>query len=421
MRAGVKATASVAALATALALSPGAASVAQAQYTATEPPKSRFRVGPLRLTPKLELRNAGRDSNATLDPANPLPDTSVVVRGTVDGFVPVRRRLRLFGQSWLDWSQFRRLSSESSADPGADGRAEIDVGPFTLVGGGGALQARQLYSIDIDERILRQERWVNAGAEWRLTRRFLLSGGAEQRNFRVDPSTRTAKDNLGAAASLDRNSLTGTVALRYKLTSMTTLLATGDVIEDEFVLSSPGLQTTRSFRYLGGVELGDKAFISGRFLAGVRDFPVSSSGSLPSYRGPAFSAELALPIVNRFRLTGTLQRDVYVSIVSAALARARDAYVLTHLGGGADVDLPLQLVGRVSLGFSNASYLLPTLVEGVPFPHVEHLYSVGGSLLRHLSENVLVGGTVSYERRVSTIPGNSYGRWVYGVSAQVFP
>ncbi len=348
---------------------------------------------------------------------------TVVVRGTVDGFVPVRRRVRLFGEGWLDWSYFRRYSTERSSDPGARGRAEVDFGPFTLVGGAGALQARQLYSIDIDQRILRQERWVNGWAEWRLTRRFLVSGGAEHRGYRFDPSARTASGNLGAAASLDRNNLTGTVALRYKLSSMTTAVATGEVLEDQFRPSASGLGTTRSYRTLAGLEFGEKAFVTGRFLAGMRDVPAASSGSLPTYRGPAYQAQLALPLFNRLRLVGTAQRDVYVAAaaVQTAEERARNAFVLTQLQGSADIDLPLDFVGRASVGFSKADYLLPTLVRGVPFPRVEHLYSAGGSLLRRISDSIRVGGTVAYYRRVSTLPAYSYDRWVYGVSAEIVP
>jgi len=411
----------VAAVTTAFVLA--AATSASAQYNRTEPPKTRFRVGPLRFTPKLELRNAGRDSNATLDPTNPVADSSIVVRGTVEAFVPVRRRARLFGEGWLDWSYFRSFNTERSTDPGGEGRAEVDFGPFTLTGGGGALQARQLYSIDIDERILRQEQWGNGGAEWRITRRFLLSGGAEYRTFRFDPSARTSSGNPFAAASLNRNNLTGTLAARYKLTSMTTAIATGDVIEDEFQLSAPGLSKTRSYRYMAGVELGEKAFVTGRFLAGMRNFPASSQGSLPTYRGPAYTAQLAMPLFNRLRLVGTFLRDVYVSAqaVRTAEERARNSYVLTQLQGSADIDLPLELIGRASVGFSEANYLIPATVSGVPFPRVEHLYTVGGSLLRRFSDSVRVGGTVSYNRRVSTLPGNSYDRWVYGVSAEIVP
>jgi hypothetical protein len=155
----------------------------------------------------------------------------------------------------------------------------------------------------------------------------------------------------------------------------------------------------------------------------MRDFPAASSGSLPTYRGPAYVAELALPLYNRVRLVGTALRDVYVSAtpVQTAEERARNTYVLTQLQGSADLDLPLQFIGRASVGFTEASYLLPTLVEGVPFPRVDHLYSAGGSLLRRFSDSVRVGGTVTYYRRVSTIPGYSYERWVYGVSAEIVP
>ncbi|HYN05048.1 MAG TPA: outer membrane beta-barrel protein [Vicinamibacteria bacterium] len=416
------ATATATATAAAIALLLAGAASATAQYNRTEPPKAPFQVGPVRLSPKLELVNAGRDTNVFLDPTDPLADGSIVLRGTVEGFMPVRRRTRLFGEGWLDWSYFRGLSTETSLDPGGLGRAEVDLGPFTLQAGGGALQARQLYSIDIDQRILRQEKWVFGGAEWRLSRRFVASGGAEQRSYRYDPSVFEG-GNLRTAATLNRNNITGTLAVRYAVTSMTTAIATGDVIEDEFQVSAPGLNTTRSYRYMAGVELGEKAFITGRFLAGMRNFPASSAGSLPSYRGPAFTGELAMPLFNRLRLVGTFLRDVFVSAqaVRTAEERARNAYILTSLQGSAEIDLPLDLVGRASVGYSDANYLLPYVVDGVPFPRVEHLYSVGGSLLRRFSDSVRVGGTVTYYRRVSTIPGNSYDRWVYGISAAIVP
>ena len=407
----------------AAALSFSAATNATAQYNKTEPPPTRFRIGPLRFSPRLELTNAGRDSNVFLDSTNPVAATSIVVRGTVEGFVPVRRRARLLGEGWLDLSYYRSLSSESSTDPGGWGRAEVDLGPFTLMASGGGLQARQLYSIDIDERILREEQWVNGGAEWRISRRIVASGGAERHSYRYDPSAREPGGSLRTAATLNRNNLTGTLALHYALTSMTTAVATADVIEDEFQVSAPGLNTTRSYRYMAGVELGEKALISGRFLAGIRDFPTISAGSLPSYRGPTFAGALTLPLFNRLRLAGTFLRDVFVSAqaVRSAEERARNTYVLTSLQGTAEVDLPLQLVGRAIVGYSDANYLLPATVGGVSYPRVDHLYSVGGSLLRRFSDSVRVGGTVTYNRRVSTLPGNSYEQWVYGVSAAIVP
>ena len=163
--------------------------------------------------------------------------------------------------------------------------------------------------------------------------------------------------------------------------------------------------------------------VTGRFLAGMRDFPASTSGSLPSYRGPAFTGELALPLGQRLRLGGTFQRDVFVSATAVRTAeeRARNAYVLTSLQGSAELDLAFDLVVRATAGYSDAEYLLPQVVGGVPFPREEHLYSAGGSLLWHFSESLRAGVSVTYYRRVSTIPGQSYDRWTYGLTAEIVP
>jgi hypothetical protein len=405
------------------ALAAWCAAPASAQYTKTEPKKARFRVGPLRFSPKLELRNAGRDDNVFLDPTDPVADSALVLRGSLEGFVPVGRRLRVSGEGWLDWSWFRRYTTESSVDPGGQGRAEVDVGPVTLVGGGGILQARQIHSIDIDERTLRREGWAYAGAEWRPGRRFSLSGGAEERSFRYDGRTTTAGGDPFTAASLNRNTRSGRVEARYRLTSMTTAVVSADAMEDEFAVAQPGLSRTRSFRYLGGVELGAKAIVSGRVLAGVRDFPAASSGSLPSYRGPALLAEVTLPVRQTGRLGASVLRDVYVSSTPARTAaeRGRNSYVLTSLDGTAEAGLPFDCLGRLVVGFDEAKYLVPVTVSGVPFSRVDHLYSVGGTLLRRFSESFRAGGAVTYYRRVSTVPGQSYERWVYGISAELVP
>jgi hypothetical protein len=41
--------------------------------------------------------------------------------------------------------------------------------------------------------------------------------------------------------------------------------------------------------------------------------------------------------------------------------------------------------------------------------------------MRRFSESLRIGGVVTYYRRVSTIPRQSYDRWAYGVSAELVP
>ncbi len=160
-----------------------------------------------------------------------------------------------------------------------------------------------------------------------------LSGGAEVRSYRYDGRALTAGGDLLTALSLNRNNTTGRVEARYSLTPLTRALGRVDVIQDEFAVSAAGAGTTRSYRYLAGLEFGEKALLTGRLLLGMRDFPADSSGSLPSYRGPAILADIVLPFHGTGRLTAGLERDVWISAtpVLTAEQRGRNTYILTAL------------------------------------------------------------------------------------------
>lgn len=390
---------------------------AHAQYTRTELPESRFHLGPIGLSPRLALVNAGHDSNVYQSGA-PVSDSSVVVRGALRSTAAFRQRLRVVSRGWVDYSLFVRQDDETAFDPGADARVELDLSALTFVGGAGIFRARQLYSIDLDQRVLREERFVYGGAEWRPGSSLSFSAGAETRSFRYDPGL--PAEEASAARILDRDGLTARAQLRYRLTSLTTLVGSADLLEDEFQTAPAGLGATRSYRYLGGFEFGERALISGRLLAGVRDIPQRSAGTLPPYRSAAAVVELTLPILHYGRLTTLAQRDVVASIWGAN-AGARNAYVLTGVRGTLEWALPLQLLARLTAGYDEARYLRPVPVDDVLRDRLDHQTSFGGSLLRRFGESIRVGVTGIHYRRTSSIPGAGYARWVYGLQAEVQP
>lgn len=403
------------------AIALAAAHPAGAQYTKTETPTTRFRLGPVRLVPKIGLSAAGQDSNVFLDPVEPRSDTSAVLRGSLEAHLPVGRRIRLSGETWLAWNYFQEYDSEASVDPGLRGRLEFDLGPFTLVGGASGSRARQLYSIDIDERTERTEDTLYGGLEWRPTRRLSLSGGVRSTESRYAEGGDGG--NPVTAASLDRDTLTTQADFRYVLTSLTTFLTTAQVIEDEFLVAAPGYSTTRSYRYLAGFEFAGKGLFNGRLLAGIRDFPSDSSGSLPSYRGPAFSVDLGMPVGQAVRFGAGVVRDVFVAAqpVVDPEERLRNAYILLTLRLSADFDLPLRLRCRLNATFEEAEYLLPVAGPDGPVDRLDRFSSYGGSLLRRISDSFSIGGTATFHTRTSTLPGNSYDRWVWGLSAEFAP
>jgi hypothetical protein len=374
-------------------------------------------MGPFWLTPKIELRNAGVDTNALNQLGGSVSDTTVALRPGVTVALPVGRRLRLAGTGYLDLNYFARQVAERSTGFGVDGRGEIDVALLTFFGGGGGLQGRERYSIDIGERPLRQRRFVFGGGDLRLGRTTTLTARVDFSEARHAPSLIRGPD---VQRALDRDTLTGTAALSYKLTALTTLVGSAEVIEDRFVHQRDTARATRSYRYLGGFALGQRALISGSAMAGFRRF--SSSANVPEYTGLTVRVLTTAPVKGT-RLSFAADRDVHFGLgaVPGASGRLRNSYVSTHYEGTLALDLPLRLMARPNLGLTTARYLGLEVVGGVPLRRGDHVYTAGFSLLRRFGDSVGVGGGVSWVRRVSNVSALSYQSVNYGVQAELVP
>lgn len=383
-------------------------------------PPGRFHVGPFWLTPKLELRNAGVDTNVYNQLSNPVADNSVVLRPGLRAALPVGRRLRLEGGGYLDLNYFRGQRTERSTDFGGDGRGELDFGPFTFFGGGGGLQARQRAGLDLDERVRRQEEYGFGGLDLRIGRGVTLTGRGNAGSVRHAPS-RISGANLQIA--LDRDTRTAAGELRYRITALTTVVGTADAIEDTFVHQRDLGRLTRSFRYMGGFELGPRALVSGTVMAGMRHFPGSSSGSVPAYRGPALRIQTTTPIRSFARLSLLAERDVYYAVTALRTLddRLRNTYVSRRYEAGLALSLPVKFLARGSAGFQSAAYLTPYVVPGGSVRRVDHLYTGTASLLRAVGDSFRVGGTVVWQRRVSNLATFSYGGLRYGLQAELVP
>jgi hypothetical protein len=382
--------------------------------------KGRVRLGPLALSPRIELRNAGVDTNAFLTPANPVRDTAVVLRASSDVYVPLGLRARVAGTGWLDFNYFASEDDPGSTDPGIQGRAEVDVWRLTLVGGGGAFDSRELYSSDLDERVPREERWVNGGVRLRLTPELRLEGGVESHTYRWIPGP---DQDQTVRALLDRDAVVWKGLFRYRITPLTDLVASAEKIDDTFQYAPPGLELTTSYRYLAGFEFGERALINGRILGGVRDIPEGEAGSVPPYTGPALQASVTVPFLRRLRLTLAFDRDVYYSATGAVEETdiVRNTYVYGRGTAHLDVEAPLDFVVRLTGGYESADYERPYPVPGGEIDREDRVGLAGFSLLRRIGESALLGFTALHTRRESNYPGASYSRWQYGIQGFLAP
>lgn len=399
------------------------AAPAAAQARGVPQQEGRFRLGPMRVTPRLELRNAGVESNVFNSAVTAVPDTSVVLRTQLDGYLPVRGRLRLYGTGYTDFNYFRRESTERSTDFGGRGHAELPVGPLVLFGGGGGGQARQRATIDIDERVLRQEKSAYLGAETHVGSRITVWGQASGLVSRYGRTFSNAGDPFRLARGLDRNTLTATGEMRVRLSTLTELVARGEAVEDRFLKQLDAGRVTRSYRVLGGFRFDPLAAVNGTLLGGYREIPRSSSGSIPPYRGPIFMADTSIPLYGRLRLGLTGQRDIVFAATGAEASqgRLRNTYVSSRLTGAVEIGLPLELRLRTSAGFEEARYVLPYTLGTRSVRRADHLYTATATLLRQVGDSFGIGGSASFTRRVSNFPGSSYEGYRYGLTAELRP
>jgi hypothetical protein len=382
----------------------------------------RYHFGPVYVTPRLQIKEAGVDTNVFQTLQNPTRDEVVVFGPRLESAM-VLRRFRVTSLAFLEVNYFHREGEERFTDFYGDGRVEADAGPLTFFGGGGGGQFHNRFSIDVDERLKRQEKRGYVGLTWHVTRRFSATAQGADDVLTFAPSV----FRLGGFVkeAMDRNTLTGTAQLRYMLTHKTTFVVSADALDDRFFsqpITTPRVR--QSYRYLAGVELGPKALVTGKLLVGMRQFPGTLAQGSPPYEGPVVSADLALPLRHvRLRVQGDRDVQYAGSLVAVGPLRYRNAFIYDRYRGEAALALPLGLIGVVSAGFENARYLLP-----YPYPDVFHLnrrvdhrWMAGGTLARQLGDQVRVGAHVQWVRRVSSLALFSYEGVRYGVSAEIIP
>jgi hypothetical protein len=268
--------------------------------------------------------------------------------------------------------------------------------------------------------VLRQERWANAGVDVELSRRLSTRWSGSVREYEFGSLLLGDED---IKERLDRRSLTGTLEVRYALTAKTTALGSAERIEDRFFRQAGNApRRALSYRYLAGFELGPRALVRGRALAGVRQLPGGFGAGAPAYFGPALLLATDLRLGRFGRMDLLADRDVFYSAEGVRVqdVRLRSAYVYSRYRSEVAIELPFELVGSGFAEWQRARFLLP-LRESDAFLRLDLVHTYGGSLLRRFGDSVRVGGTVAWTQRRTNAAGLAYEGLVYGLQAEIVP
>ncbi len=362
---------------------------------------ARFRIGPFGITPGITV-STGTDSNVLAEEAHPKSDWMTVVSPRVGLWLRSRRVIFELRNS-TDVINFMEYQDQGGVNTRNEVRVDVPLNRLRLSAGHSFTTTEQRASPEIDARARRRETSLNVGVDIRATSKlFLRLGGSQAVMAFADDAT-----NLGVnlADTLNRRAEVGTAALRYQLTSATTLAFSADVARERF--DEDSTRDSTSLRIAPGVELDPRAILSGRAYVGIRRFRLTS-GLAPSFTGPVAAVELSSVIRVATRIGVQVNRDVAYSFDVTTpyyLSSGGSATLARRLGESWEVTVN---AGRQNLSY-RSSTLLPSSGTGAPVEdRRDFVNTYGGGVNYLFGQTMRFGLNIDHARRHSGLDQRGY-------------
>ncbi|HJR60720.1 MAG TPA: outer membrane beta-barrel protein [Vicinamibacterales bacterium] len=354
---------------------------------------ARFRLGPIRFTPAIQITSLGHDSNVFNEAENPKSDTTAAFGPAVELWVRpfgTRFNAKVGGQ----YLYFKEFDDQRAWNTNNEARWEVPLARLTPFVAGSYVNTRERQGYEIDSRSRRRDDSVTVGSSLRLSGKTALIVSYRQFNVKYDEE----ESFLGTALAnaLNRREKTTKVQLRYALTPLTTFVVDTDIGRDRFELTR--LRDTDSVRVMPGFELKPLALISGRVFVGYRQFkPLTET--LPEYRGVVASVK-ATYIRSSTRFELKVDRDLAYSYEPTRPYYALLDYGLTVTQR---ITNAWELVGRGSR--QTLAYRMLDALDASSIPPGDKGYVYGGGVGYRLGETFRLGLDTNYYTRRSEIEG----------------
>lgn len=365
----------------------GGALCANAQEPVADPYETtRFRFGPLGVTPSIALSNLGIDDNVFNEAVDPRQDTTAAI-GPAAFIVFRAGRSRLSGNALGQYLYFQKYDNQRSWNRTLDGTWRFPLARLTPFVLGAYTNTKERPGFEIDARARRRDQMVGFGSDLRLSAKTIFTVTGKRSWMKYDDTEQFLGVNLGDR--LNRHTDTEELQGRFVLTPLTTFVVRAQAVQDRFATST--LRNADSYSVMPGFELRPQALISGEVFVGVRRF-TTLSDQLPDYTG-LVAAVKATYTVAATRVGVKVARDVDFSFEAA-----QPYYALTDVG----LDVTERITrgwdvvvrgGRQTLAYKNA-----VVVTALP-ERVDHAWMGGGGLGYRLGPTVRLGLDANYYKR----------------------
>jgi hypothetical protein len=367
----------------------------------------RWRFGPLAVTPKVELKNLGWDSNVFNETGDPKSDFTATVSAPIDWWLRLGRA-RLHGVDTFEGVYFAEYTNQGGFNQKHELTFLVPLNRIRPYVGGSYLSTNDRPGYEINERIRHTEAGGYTGAVVRLAAKVDLDISGRQTTYRYEEE---ADASIYYSETLDRRIENYGAQLRYKVTSLTTLTLLGDSVRERYTQAVD--RDNDGFRVLPGVEFDPAALIKGKAQAGYRKLDTRAPG-MPDFSGLVANLELSYVLLGRTRFTVGASRDIHFS------------YSVTepfYVQPGFTLGVTQQVAGPWDVQARGAWYKLEYQqvdtggLEATTPDRVDRYETYGGGIGYRVGRDIRVGLNLDYVRRESVLPGQSYDGLRGGVAA----
>jgi hypothetical protein len=372
-----------------------------------DPANIRIRMGPLMMTPKIELTNLGVDTNVFNEPddANPKRDFTFTATPSIDLWLRMARSwLQVVVKEDLVW--YQEFSSERSANTSYAMNWRIRLNRLFVTVSPDYVNTHERPGFEIDSRSQRTEYGARADVEVRALAKTFLAVNGSWRKINFDQGETFQGSDL--RTELNRTLTNAGISVRHQLTPLTTLSLNIGRSQDRFEFSS--LRDSDSNVISGGVSFDPHALLKGSATFGYRDFkPLSPD--VPGYQGATATGNLSYALLGTTRFGVDFKRDV-----SYSYDVNQPYYLETGVNGTVQQQIfgPFDAVAR--FGVARLAYRDRAGVAVEVFDRTDRVRTYGGGIGYHMGRDLRLGFNVDRQHRLSDVAQREYNGLRYGVA-----
>lgn len=370
--------------------------------------ESRFRLGPVYLSPVIAIRDATYDNNIYGTSENPKGDFRTTVLAGVGLILPVGKNVFLRASAFPEYTWYAQLAERRFFGGNYGGSIRVFANRLTLEASGDYSKTDVLFSSEVQTRAIQELDTFRLGAELRVLPRLFVYGEGKLQLFRY--SEPGAEQTGLSVSSTDRTTRGVRGEVRYRWNENVRLAAGYDETRAEF--ASLPQQYDNVTRAVVGTVYYDRGKLFVKVSGGFsEEKPIHDSTILP-FSGFIGSGSVSYTLLRPLDLQAFAGRNLNYGLSSAY-------YVSERYGAGVVIRTGwrLSMGGFGSLGTD--SYSTPVAVPGGGLvDRRDDVKDYGGSLDFLFTPRIHARFAATKSLYNSNVPGNdrSFFRWSVSLS-----